>query len=517
MTFLLKAASETYESLAKRLAPETQRPAPALKGFGWLVLGLGGLCVLFYSINEGIAAAVRDEAAAKAFAWPIFLGVLIFLMHLTYLRLVIGLLVLDEPATMWRWEKWLLPLLLLVAYACAAGSTIVRGECAFVLFRHKFILLWRPLLLFFCYACLAFLYFFWCSCDAHELDTGREWMTRAEQSSKRIWIFADALFLVAVCLGALFWREPFLFHQISLKDFAIFGCLVVYGIVSFLFWFSSRSHYDEIYRCYLTGCRITSEPVLARSALNLAVLASRSHPRVLDFGCANGKRLCEVLPILGVKSSPVTITCFDKLSEWRGEAQRTIEKAGYTCEFVVASSKLAETSHYDAVHLSHMLYDWHTVREIINRLRPCAEAAKKTFIIIRGYSPRSVFGVVSRIQAVSGSIFNVRSLVPAQNHIWNSAYLTNLVEELRLRRVNQLEAVTADFEIQQDYELSGNSLKYLFEFLTYLYGQRWANHTRAFLRDYTATLSANKADSEMLFPNRDLVYLYEAGKLNSDH
>jgi SAM-dependent methyltransferase len=252
-----------------------------------------------------------------------------------------------------------------------------------------------------------------------------------------------------------------------------------------------RDWENKSYRSYYEGYLVNNEavsisslPFLAESGTKIAC--------VLDFGCGNGRRLDEILAWLGrtqPKDEDLEIIGCDKDGSWQAPF-KAIAK-GRKISFVTNWQEV-NLGRVDLLVLSHVLYEPHTVAEVVRLIQRCRSG---TLVVIRGMSPRSFF-------AAASAAFSLRLFRPTISHLWHRHQRERLVRKAGLKPVYQRLGDAPDGEVQQAYKLTEDSIDKARDLLGYLYGRIPGETIRRFftdLRDRGATVEVS---------NNDLLYLY---------
>jgi hypothetical protein len=284
------------------------------------------------------------------------------------------------------------------------------------------------------------------------------------------------------------------------KNFIIVTCIFLWF---FLQYFKSRIDkrgYHETYLQYLSR-NLPGRPIFAKrdnyfDNINLIkdYLSKINNATIIDFGCGDGKRLIELLELLGIEPrTDLKIIGYDSNKKW--ECFFNEKLANYSNIFFSNKKKLEEYRRgiqFNIIFSSHTLYYRGAEQGLIKIIKTCSPG---TPVIIRGASPNSFFYAVS-------TAYTLRLLFPTYSHTWIDNSLNNLINKCKLNRINgKLAAKRPDFIIQQYIETKDVPINVSTDLLGYLYG----NTVKALTQEYFYALKSSEVE---FIPNDDFVYAF---------
>lgn len=464
----------------------------------------GGFCVLYSGLDAGAVAfsnAGRGDLAIPAtirLAW-VGMAAAVSALHISYLLLVSDLLILSQPVESLRFQRFVLPLLLLIAYLAYAVVPLSEQW-----FGYPF----AKIALRLSYAVFAALYFYWFLRDTFELY---ETTDRKRRRELRVWRVVEGALGALLALevlhaspsqnptdflarrpspgnllaGFISWND--VQGIVHTKDVAVLVCLGFYVVWRYLDRGSAGAVYSDVYTSYLSHV-VASVPTLSPGP-RAALRGVRS--RVCDYGCGNGERTLQLLTMLGDSGSPYQgVDGFDPDGSWEDGFLSRLPKG---TRFFSRRERVRPND-YGLVHVSHLAYDYPSVGAVAEFLRKCKPG---TIVVVRGCSVRSPFTAVS--STTTASLFDEGS-----THLWERSFLLALAERAGLERVSargRRGDPGADAKLEQVYSLRGKGLQDLCSLLCLLYGERATERTR----HYLSRLRETGADS---IPNDDVIYFF---------
>lgn len=414
------------------------------------------------------------------------------LVHLSYLYIVFSILIFTCPPEKLYWQRLVIPSILFFAYFAQFLPILILyidgepflfrsiSESIPIAFR-KYILINGVL---FSYILFITIYIYWFIRDIIEYQY--TYLPRRRNEIK-FWFFAEVISIIVLIIGFLqvsgviivlsYWFN---------KDNVILLSLIVWFLVNNLIKDWLRGTYNIIYKDYLQKNQISG--TIYNSTICLKNWENVK--TILDYGCANGKRLKETLNILGIKGNQTDkqIIGFDRDGQWQLEFEETFTSLR---KFIHREDKISP-SVINAIFLSHMLYEFKTTKKVKKFLKKCEPG---TYVIIRGMSPNSFFNPIS--MAYSMRIFD-----PTRSYLWYPFNLEFLVKKAKLSRLDISKPIDIpDIIVKQQYTIDPKGIDSAQKLLGYLY--RPVVGERA--KEYFTALHKLYIDN---IPNDDFIYLF---------
>jgi len=490
---------------------ENSRPIPfaiavSLRSYVLLVIAIASICVL----SSGLPLILQHLGLSSHFRHltlgPLFMFFLVLSVtgaHLFYLCLVFQLLILNSPPEKLYRQQFVIPTLIVGAYLLYAAQGLCLVLTSFnpptwlTAERSTTILATSG---FASYLLFLLAYLFWFCRDACEYYDKRDNLRR--RLEVRIWWASELIaivFLAVALYSSKDWSYPRFLERENIWYYLFFGkngpiimCLVVYGFLRTLGREWKQSRYKQIYSDYLKHTRALAP------AISLPSSEKEGIKRVLDYGCANGKRLTETLQQLDLladaKAGKIKITGFDSDDSWKDSFD---ERFSHNGDAFQSKEEKLTPNEYDLILFSHLLYGQQAVRQIGNFINRCKGGA---YIVVRGASPNSFFFAVSMA-------FSLRNLSPTKSHLWINEFLPHLRDEANLEPVNSNGDHHPLLTIPQTYKITVQSIKNAEELIGYLYGAEVGKR----LSDYWENLLNHHPEITEI-PNDDSLFLYRTRK-----
>jgi hypothetical protein len=287
------------------------------------------------------------------------------------------------------------------------------------------------------------------------------------------WLTADVVIIICLFVDFVF-HVPKSFGYIAVKDWVVFGCLIVYYLLHRTTISLKRRSFVQVYSSYLdslTGNPITIAGKTADIKNAIRILMQKDSLAVLDFGAGDGRRLWWALDEIDLlKDKPskgVTVLAYDKLKEWKRfiyAAKATqLVGAGWNLDNTFTNSfsqakKFASKA--DLIHASHSVYDTKALRQLSRLIR------------------RSPSGCIFILRGIGSSIFRRMSegvclMNPGATNLsflWSTQFLETLVSSgLSYLLSNHLDSCLV---INQP--LDDTAKNRLIDFLRALYAGEWS-------------------------------------------
>lgn len=356
-------------------------------------------------------------------------------VHATYAYVATKILILDPPLLKVRWQDIIIPITLTAAYGFYLAAAITRLPTLSVV----------TLIVFFA------VYGLWLIRDVLDAFDA----TRRQRLVRWVWVGID---IVAFCGTAIAAHRVYITQDvkwcfgfsgtdyITAKDLIVLICLVFYVLFRLTSQRQRQADYVTYYNDYLEYvdegeflakpspllCKVLREGLqdkLEMTGEGKWRVRDGTTLRIFDYGCANGRRLHELLWLLGLVAAPtaadlsdgevelpaqVEIDGFDAYSDWVGHFKGRFQQSD-RCNFHRRLPTGGRT--WDLILVSHVLYDQGPpLSEVINFLRSPAACG---LILVRGTSPYSIFQVLSRFG-------EGRFPRPTLGHLWHLALVRSL-------------------------------------------------------------------------------------------
>lgn len=474
-----------YDEERDHATPEQITRAIWYRRVGYLINLAIPLFVSYAAVAPSIAAVAKsDDVGFVSASLALLAAMVLAVMHAFYLRFLTKLVLFDPPLQRIRLNDFLFPFFLGSAYAAYALKVTVElslpedpGEGG-----------WKSFLV--ANAELAYvlpfviLYGLWLIRDALEIrhmpdDQG------PSQTRKRItrwlWVCVD-LSQVSCMAPALFFGDKQILSLslvgVHLKDLTVSFTIVGLIILRVLFRQFQRANYGTMYESYLANCDTPAPPV---GHTRIVLSAAK---RVLDFGCANGLRLEQLLKHAIAVPDEAELVGVDKVKRWRPSFEKTFSREPYGLAF--ASDVSEVDGPFDVLFFSHAdlrtARGRRTINDVLKRFPP----ASTQHVIFRGTSPASFFGVLSHV-------FSSDEFAPSTSHLWQPVHLERIKAEHSLKLFCKM--ITVD----QSYRLSDNSLDDLSELVFLLYPQAPEDQARTALRQMLEMEQRKLANNDLIF------------------
>lgn len=468
-----------------------------LKRITWIIVAFGALAVL----HAGVLSKAAVIGSDISILWMLTIKTL---AHLAYLYLVFWVLIFKEPPEKLFKQRFIFPIVLWIGYLSYFLSAYAEyantynqnlGE-DFILFYFIHInriflqkaLHIAPQIVF------LILYVLWLIRDMEEY---RE--TRSQQGEIFFWIIIEFISCVLISVRILYETAIIYIDKSNLlffdKDFAIIICLSLWIIISVFRRLWEQSGYRDLYENYLKHNKFIGLNPTRLVGLDLVKIKDDGTIKILDFGCANGERLYELLLWLNavdlVFEKRIKIYGVDIDEKWKA-VYRDNKKLN-SPEFFTSASEI-NIQEIDVIVLSHILYDENALNDVKSLLFKCNPGS---IVIIRGASPNSFFTLTSMI-------YSLRLLNPTRSHYWYKCQLRRLEKECRLDRLyKSTDSILPDGVAIQHYELTEDSIDKAQGLLGYLYGRVAGDSAKRYLKELLEPGQASHV------PNDDLIYVYK--------
>lgn len=454
--------------------PLTLKNAFAFRTFTWLCIIAAAYCVLYAGLAP--RSGQIGGLAAKVFGKAFFAG-----LHLAYLYLVFWLLIFSQPPERLYKQRMLFPFLLMTAYVLYALSV-------YLIWEQNWLTVGKYLHIA-AYMFFIALYGLWFFRDYFEWK-----MIYNHAAEKFFWWGLECLSII-VLIGGIYYafeKQPWTVAPAWVnKDITVAGCLLLWIGRTVFVELAKRDNYMTLYRDYLLNNTIHNS-----NTISLPIRSASYN--VLDYGCADGTRLNQILTWMGmsVGSSDYgnsEVTGFERDVNWHEAFYRNMAGMKKYTPTNLQEEVSKNINKYNLIILSHILYDLDTVDDLIRLLKKCQP---NTCIVMRGAGPKSFFTAFSLA-------YSLRLIAPTKSHLWLSVNMVKIVNEVKLERVNTNLGTHPDAIVDQQYSLINGGVEHAAKLIQHLYGD--IAGIRA--KEYFGGLMRNS--KQTILPNDDLIYVYK--------
>jgi hypothetical protein len=308
------------------------------------------------------------------------------------------------------------------------------------------------------------------------------WALNDFKTSKR-WFYIDvASILLLIFFYFISFENQWLTFFASPNGVVII-CLALY----FIFSLSSQEYRDSNYKSAYEAYR-RYNTIEERPSIEIDFGCS-SGINILDYGCGSGERLVEYNSLITpcFKDIPINkITGCDRLSCYKANFTTQATSLSPTALFKEKVT-MRDFSEANLVILSHVIYEYDTVKNLISYLRKCQSG---TVVLIRVCSPNSFFVPVSI--AGADNIFSFKKNRGHLGYIW----IKKIIESAQYTKI-------ATYTVKQTYSISDETrIECASKLLQFLYD----SYLAYCIEDYLTALKENGITS---IPNDDLIYILQ--------